>query len=77
MLTKEKLNYTQAIDKCEEYGGMLMNIIPEEATKKASEIIAKSKISSRRNRLQAYVGLDDIENEGKFRNLCGTSNMKS
>ena len=71
MLTNEKLNYTEAIDKCDSYGGALMNIITEEATRRAANVIAKSKISPSANRLQAYVGLDDIETEGQFYSLCG------
>ena len=71
MLTREKLNYTEAIDQCEEYGGTLMNVITPQASMRAANVIKTSKISSNPGRLQAYVGLDDIVQEGRFRNLRG------
>lgn len=70
LLSGEKLNYTNAHNKCTEYGGKLMNILMEEATIRAANIIAKSRIG--KNKVtQVYVGLSDIKQEGRFLTVDG------
>lgn len=48
-----------------------MNIITEEATNRAANLIIKLKGSF--SKLQAYVGLNDIEQESKFLSIHGKS----
>lgn len=70
MFSNDKLNYSDAITKCDEYGGMLANIITEEASNKVANVLVKS--NSQKNKLlQAYVGLNDIEQEGTFLSING------
>lgn len=65
--TKE--NYTRSILKCQENGGDLANILSEERTNFLSKLI---KLSLRLWYKAAYVGLDDIKEEGKFETSSGT-----
>lgn len=69
MFSEENLNYTEAITRCEEHGGKLANVITEEATNRVANLIAKWK--NARSKLQAYVGLNDIKQEGKFFSING------
>ncbi|XP_065199741.1 uncharacterized protein LOC135831292 isoform X2 [Planococcus citri] len=55
MISYSKLNYTDAAAKCEEYGGILANIITEELSMRVANIIAKSQANKNRQ-MQAYVG---------------------
>ncbi len=70
MFSEEKLNYTQALNKCYAHGGTLINVITEEGTAKASNVIARSKTGNAK-KLQAYVGLSDMQQEGKFLSVIG------
>lgn len=75
LLSGEKLNYTEAQKKCAEYGGKLMNILTEEATVRAANVIAKSGIG-RNKAMQAYVGLSDVKQEGKYLTVDGKLRIK-
>lgn len=75
-LSGEKLNYTDAQNKCTEYGGKLMNILTEEATIRGANVIAKSRIGKNKV-MQAYVGLSDIKQEGRYLTVDGKFNCKT
>lgn len=70
MFSEERLNYTNAILKCEKYGGKLVNINTEESTNRATNVITKSKMNKNKL-LMAYAGLNDISQEGKFITVNG------
>lgn len=70
MFSNEKLNYSDAISKCNDYGGVLANILTEELSNKVANVMVKSNIQKNKL-LQAYVGLNDIDQEGVFLSING------
>lgn len=63
---EEKVNYTEAVKLCREESGELASVMSSKRTIGLSNIVGHL----RRDR-EAYVGLDDIEHEGKFVTASG------
>lgn len=65
-LHEQRANYTEAIEICREEGGELANVLTETRTNGLSSIVSTMKTERK-----AYVGMDDIEQEGKFMTITG------
>ncbi|KAK6618891.1 hypothetical protein RUM44_003272 [Polyplax serrata] len=65
-LHENKANYTEAMKVCRDEGGELASVLSSKRTIGLSNMISNLK----HDRL-AYVGLDDIEHEGKFMTASG------
>lgn len=68
-LFQEKENYTNAIESCQQVGAELANVLSETRTNMISNIIASITDWFR----VAYIGLDDIQQEGEYRTPLGDS----
>ena len=64
-----RLNFSNAKEACEVQGAHLALITSEERTNGLSRLVATLGSSSRLHR--AYVGLTDIDQEGKFTSVLG------
>ncbi|XP_075213656.1 uncharacterized protein LOC142319867 [Lycorma delicatula] len=65
----EKMNYTQAEIACLEDGGLLASTITEQKTRQLATLMMS--FDEYKKNMQAYIGLNDIENEGTFISSSG------
>ncbi|XP_044728800.1 uncharacterized protein LOC123292275 [Chrysoperla carnea] len=65
-LHKEHVNYTQAADICKEEGGDLAHILTDSRTIAISSFLRQSFKGADISRKLAYVGLQDVNGNGKF-----------
>ena len=63
---ENKTNYTEAKRICKEESGELASVLSSKRTKGLSKMLNYLKLGK-----LAYVGLDDIEQEGKFKTISG------
>lgn len=64
-LFEKRANYTEAMEICRQEGGELANILTSARTNGLSNMVSSI------NERKAYVGMDDIEHEGKFMTVSG------